>query len=316
MNIFNNNANTNPIAIAQYGNVMIPSKNLSLLRGAGLYNPTPTYEQSTDRGPAYSNALLLSEVDDKRSEDDAYDGSNNKWPTPYSSYDQLNNQPYVIGNELHAQDIGSWSKPTYKQSQGSDRMQQFAMKSTNSVPNPLLNFFFTSDNVQHIQEALKSAVKEIRNIVIGDQNTDKLLTIMLNKYQYAMAGGYLPLSEDNVVYPRGTPDGSPIKDASGNVIGKSAYWNTGSDANTCMSLEYQISKLNQATVEEGLKQILSGIDSYKRYYRQSSSLPMPLDRSVMTSMKGANVLQENLGFYSSHDINKDISSYSQRFNVI
>ena len=36
---------------------MVNSDNLALLRGTGNYNPPPTFEQTVDRGPAFSKAL-------------------------------------------------------------------------------------------------------------------------------------------------------------------------------------------------------------------------------------------------------------------
>jgi hypothetical protein len=308
-------------AIAQYGNTLIPAKNLALLRGAGLWNPAPTFLQTTDRGPAYSYASMISQIDETKDEDGAFDGANEKWPYgPYSDFDNMNRRPPTVNSDLHPEDTNSWKKPDFKNSRGSDRYQIWAVNATKMQPNPLLNYFFMDDNIEHLQSSMKSIVKEVKNITIGYQDTDKLLTIMLNKYQYAIYGGYLPLTADDTVYPRGTPQGSLIKD--GKMSGHSAYW-AGLDGIgksdhdvSCMSLESQISRLNQATIEECVKQILSGIDSYTRYYRDASSLPLPNDRPVMASKKGVNVLQENLGFYSSHDINKDISSYRQRYNII
>jgi hypothetical protein len=304
-------------AMAQYGNIMVPAKNLALLRGSGMFNSPSTFLQTTDRGPAMSYSSLISQIGETRDEDAAFDGSNDKWPYgPYSDYDNMNKRPATINSDLHPEETDSWKKPDFKNSRGSDRYQIWAVNASKMQPNPLLNFFFSDDNIQHLQSSMKSIVKEVKNVTIGDQDTDKLLTIMLNKYQYAIYGGYLPLTADDKVYPRGTPQGSIIKEGS-----HSAYW-TGldgigkSDDVSCMSLESQISRLNQATIEECVKQILSEIDAYKRYHRDASSLPLPNDRPVMASKKGTNVLQENLGFYSSHDINKDISSYSQRFNVI
>ena len=124
---------------------------------------------------------------------------------------------------------------------------------------------------------------------------------MRNTYSYALAGWLPHAGDPNKAYARGT-----IVNPGGKAYGLQG----------CTSLSEQLTRLNKSVLEETISQILSGIDQYKQYYKDASSIPMPLSRSVMTTMKGSRVLQENIGFESGHDMSKSISSYSQRFNII
>jgi hypothetical protein len=129
---------------------------------------------------------------------------------------------------------------------------------------------------------------------------------MRNKYLYAQSG-WLPYAGDkNKVYARGTIINP------GNKSDRAYSSTTGG----CTSLEEQIKRLNRSVLEECVKQVFSGLDAYSQYYKDASSLPLPLTHPVLTTMKGSNVLQENIGFESGHDMSKSISSFNQRFNII
>ncbi len=252
-------------SLAEYGTNLIPGANLALLRGSGNYNPGPNYDQTTYRGPAYNQAYYVSKLQDIENDENGggvggvddmyyeYQGLNNT--TAYSEYDTANkndSKKFVIGSSyFHPEDIDSWNKTDYKGSRGTDRYQIYAINSLKMVPNPLLNYFFSEENVNHLQNTMISEVKRIRNTTINRQSTDELLNIMKNKYEYALSG-FLPLSK-NTKYsaaPMGTPKGEPIYDSSGKIVGRSAYWNLGADSESGMSLEFQLSQLNQAVLEE------------------------------------------------------------------
>ena len=304
-------------SLAQYGTNLVPSTSLSMLRGSGNYNPGPNYEQTTYRGPAYDQAYNVYKYQVRNNPEFAgkyYEDDYQKEPNigPYNGLDIDNttgkNSGYAVGaSYFHPEASGSWNNPDFMGSRGSDRYQIFAINSMKLVPSPLLNFFFCEDNVDHIQKTIVSEVKRLRDIKVSEQSVDELLIIMRNKYLYGLQG-FLPLTEESKTEaaPMGTPKGE----------NGSAYWNLPASSGSGMSLEYQISQLNQAVLEECVKQVLSGIDMYKQYYKDASSLPFPLERPVLTSQKGANVLQENIGFQSSHEINNDVASYNQRYNIL
>jgi hypothetical protein len=309
---------------AEYGNVLVQADNLAKQRGSGQYNPGPKYEQTTNRGPAYSRSL----ADFANGPNIPINGSlgqnyynydkglkaanenivKSQFANIQQDLDKAKIRPYVVGSTgFHIEKQNSWSKPQFEESYGPDRYTEWARASLKIAPNALLNFFFCEDNINYIQSLIKSEVKMIRGIDIKDQSVDELLIIMRNKYTYALSG-WLPYDEKNPdkVYARG--DAVVQSDD-----GPRAY---STNPNSGTSLENQIKRLNQATVEECLKSVLGGIDAYLKYYSDSSSMPLPMSNPVLTTMKGSNSLQENLGFESAYDMNKSISSYNERFNII
>ena len=82
------------------------------------------------------------------------------------------------------------------------------------------------------------------------------------------------------------------------------------------SLESRLVRLNTSVLEETVKQILSGINMYKQYYKDASSLPMSLDRPVYTSMAGSKVLSESIGFNSGHERTISANSFNERYNIL
>lgn len=312
-----NGYKTSSPAITEYGSVLVTADNLAQQRGSGRYNPIPNSIQTVNRGPAQQNSLQLYGQSGTYKENqnysmETYDSTEKGWSTvpqelnDISKTDGINGlEGYVVGStRLHSENSGSWNRPDFKNSTGFNQYQVWAAKSLNSVPTALMNFFFSVDNVNYLQEEMKRQIKKIRDIDIKDQSVDKLLIIMRNKYIYGLSG-WLPHDANNPdkVYPRGTV----------HQMNGLAY---NSDINGCTSLEFQVKQLNKAVLEECVKQILSGIDAYKQYYKDISTLPMPLDRSVFTSSKGSNPLQQNIGFESGHEASKAMASYNQRFNII
>jgi hypothetical protein len=312
--------------LQQYGNILVTADNQAILRGSGNYNPGPNYDQTVNRGPAYSQALNFYSTFDPQSAtnfnamgnfakpnyyntDKAISAENfervaKDWETVQSNLDQDNILKYKVGSTgFHPEREGSWDRESFECSTGSDQYQTWAMKSMNITPSALLNFFFSEENVKYLQNQMTHEVKRIRNEDISPQSIDDLLIIMRNHYEYALSGSLPYAGDPNKVHARGTTQNP----------GGLAY---DPNAGGCTSLEEQIKRLNKSVVEETVSQVLSGIDQYKQYYKDASSIPLPLSRSVMTTMKGSNVLQPNLGFESGHGMSSSISSYSQRFNVI
>ncbi len=299
------NYNNNSFRFADYGTTITKPETLALLRGTGNFNPGPNYEQSINRSynplEYYSNSEYHQYDQNLKTESNKENEKNTKW-IPF--YDNDNNKKYVVGSTDMYSDNKPWSRPDFENSRGTDQYQIWALNSMKIVPNILLNLFFSEDNVNFIQNTLINEVKNITNEKISKQSDDELLIIMRNKYLYAIQGGLPSAGDINKPMARGT-----IINSNG-----LAYDNTNSGG--CTSLELQLSRLNQSVIEECLKMILSGILAYKKYYQDSSSLPMQLSHPVYVSMKGSNVLQEPLGFESGHDMSTSIASYNQRFNII
>lgn len=182
-----------------------------------------------------------------------------------------------------------WEFKTTNNSLKGDPYQEFALRTTHQTPNSLLNTFFSKENVKYLGRRIVEETKRITGHKIKEQSEDALLTIMTTVYQYALSG-FLPQPED--------PD---IPHSRGNVN---------------VSLVDRLTRLNQSVLQKCVKQVVSGISMYKQYYKDASSLPIPLSRPVNMSNKGGNVLTENIGFYDARDDNRSIQSFNLRNNVV
>jgi len=305
---------------AEYGINLVPSDDLASLRGLGQFNPAPTYEQTTNRGPAYNEALNFYEGSNYYQGDEALKNKiakNNEpdWSTVQSGFDNSVKKPFQVGStQFHLEGPGTWSKSTFECNTGSDKFQDWALKSTQMSPNALLMFFFSNDNVLSLQKQISDEIMRIRNIQVAPQSLDELLIIMRNKYLYGQSG-WLPMGNpankndplNMKVFPRGT-----IVNPNDQEYSK-AYTTNNSGPT---SLHEQVRLLNQAVLEEAVKQVLGGLDAYMQYYSDASSIPLPMSRNVLSTMKGSRALSENLGFESSHEMSTSMSSYNQRFNII
>lgn len=147
---------------------LITADNLANIRGSGLYNPAPLYEQTTNRGNAYSNIKN----------------------TPDESYVPINGNIYV--NPSGAVNVdGTWEKninDEIKPSSGDnyeyyDEYQRWALNVVRKSDPYILTFLFSKINVKFIQDSVIDYVKKARNITINTkQDIDNLLNVMLNNY--------------------------------------------------------------------------------------------------------------------------------------
>lgn len=300
--------------MAQYGNTLIGATNNAILRGTGNYNPPPNWEQTTNRGNAYDQSLALYGTSNAYKEDQMYksatdDSSKSQWETIQSGLDYDNKLPYNVGSSgFHPEKTSTWNRPDFEGSRGTDQYQVWAIKSLNMTPTPLLNLFFSKDNVDYIQNRIIDEVYKNRNLKISRQSDDSLLIIMRNKFVYALNGSLPHSGNIRQPYARGTINNGV------NSQGYPKAFSSGTDS--CTSLEFQISRLNKSVLEDAVSQILSEIGMYQQYIKDASSLPIPLSHPVQTTMKGSRVISENIGLDNSHEMNKAMTSYSQRFNII
>jgi hypothetical protein len=101
----------------------------------------------------------------------------------------------------------------------------------------LSNTFFSTGNVQNIQNMIRYYFHQEKNEIISEQNNNELLTIM--------RGIYLKYSN--------------------------------SAANTLDEIKKEVQEINKVVVEYALKQIYINYDNYNRYISDLESLPTPLD---------------------------------------
>jgi hypothetical protein len=180
-----------------------------------------------------------------------------------------------------------WVFEEEKTSLKGDPYTQFALNSTHQAPNSLLNTFFSRPNVKYLGRRLVEEVKRITGHDIKEQSEDALLVIMREKYQYAQVGSLPQPSFPNMAHSQGAVN---------------------------ISLVDRITRLNQAVLQTCVKSVVSGVSMYKQYYKDASSVPVPLSRPTYMGNKGGKVLQENIGMHSGNS--KGIQSYNLRNNVI
>jgi hypothetical protein len=275
------------VTLSQYGNILMPSKDVAMARGSGNYNPGPRWQQSTNRGPAFSKAYESSgmmpnpnKADDLMAADleDAYKAS-----------DELRKRAYVVGNTGFHTETEKWTTPEFE---GVDnRYEMWALRSLvpgGMTPTPLIKYLFSIENVNYIQERIKSEITKHTGHQINNQSIDEILVIMRSTLLYAYSG-WLPNKDKNAITDRGEKN---------------------------VSLEDRLTRINKSIIEEAVKQVLSGINQYKQYTKDISSLPMPLSMPVYTSMSGSRTVSENIGFNSGHERTIAANSYNMRFNII
>ncbi len=160
-------------SLTNYGNTIVSSKYNAQQRGSGNFNPPPNYVQTTDRGNALNNALNYYETNDTYKYLDQ-----NKYKVDPKKYD-------VGVSGLYTQNY-SWNQPN-PENEG-NQYTSWAMKSVHQSPNVLLNFYFSTENVDYISNRITQEIKNIKKVDISPQSRDELLIIMRNFYQKALSG--------------------------------------------------------------------------------------------------------------------------------
>lgn len=123
----------------------------------------------------------------------------------------------------------------------------------NMRPGPLLVYFFSTDNVNYLQSRTVAEVKRATSVDVGPQSTGALLSIMMNRYQYALSG-------------------------------MAATNNRPGFANGHVPIKETIKLLNKSVLEETVKQVLTGIKDRKFFLETADRVPQVLDLPVFTSM--------------------------------
>lgn len=268
---------------AEYGSQLIQADILASIRGSGNFDYPPIHPQTVNRGNAWQNAAL-EQVN-----------NNTNYPPPNTFSPGSNNNGFYVGSTSFYNENPNTSG--CNTTDELDAFQKYGLKSTKLVLTPLLLFFFSKDNVINLMNDLKDHIFKISSVQIADQSYDELLIIMRNKFIYGIQGA-LPANDQGVV-SRG-----PIYGPNGQAYTQNNY----------NSLYAQLKNLNTAVLQEIVQQTLSGINAYKQYYKDISSMPLPMEQPVMTSMKGSKSLQQNIGLYDGDG--KFSSSFNERYNIL
>ena len=244
------------------------------IRGYGLYNPAPLYEQTTDRGHAYSNTNTYSEYFDK-------------------SYTPVKGNLYV--NPSGAVDVeGTWQKninydikpPSGDNYEYYDEYQRWALNATRKADPYILPFLFSKINVKYIQDSVVDYVKKARNIIINTrQDTDNLLNLMLNNY--------ILFYQSSGIFENNDCASKPYQNSSTNFSSI-------------------LANLNKNIIQKYVESVLSGLNMHEYYMKDISTLPVPLSNPVLVSNKGSNVLGYVGPYENNHDFTRIINSFNAR----
>ena len=269
------------ILSAQYQNVATTPGQLGAIRGSGQYQNE--YPLSSNWPMANFNPDTSTYVEKTLwNKDTVFPSYGSKWNlsemTPVGT--RKNNQWEFTEDQ-------SSVPPGSKLSLEGDPYLQYGLKANNTVITSLNSLFFNKKNVQYLQKRILDDVYQLSGVKIKPQSEDALLVIMNNKYQYSLYGWLPSTSVVHLAQPRG---GKPC------------------------SLTDRLTRLNQAVLQDVIKQVIGGMNMYMQYYKDASSLPTPLSRPTNVSSKGGRVLQENIGLHSGNS--RAISSFNLRNNVI
>ena len=269
--------------LAQYQNVLIPATKLATIRGSGEWETGNPFNSDWREGLGPNQILKEKKVvhPDKSS----YLTSHVKlFPNAWESDTYNINTQAPVGNYI-PNNWGNLNTP--KGSFTGNASTQFALKSLQTTPTTLLTFLFSKENIDHLHKQIITTIQQLRGITIKRQSDDDLQIIMRAQYEYALSGA-LP-----------QPSNPLLPHARGGVN---------------IPLIERLRRLNNSVLQITVKQILGGIDAYLQYYKDSSSLPIPLSLPVQTTMKGSRVLQYNTGLYSGNT--RGVTSFNERCNII
>jgi hypothetical protein len=263
------------ILSAQYNNLAVVPEHLAKNRGSGNYNTQGT--SNWPIGKSNVNTTYLQDV---------YEDYNGPRGQEYNLSYQAPVGDHQNDHWEYSSDQGS-SLPQSKESPLGDPYLQFGLTSLKEEVTELSGLFFSKVNVDYLQNRIVTDVKKITGYDIKPQNESALLIIMRNKYQYGLSGWLPATSPVHLALPRGEK--------------------------TC-SLKERLSRLNQAVLQNTIKQVIDKMEMYAEYYKQASSMPEPLTLPTSMTMKGSRVLQENIAFTNGNS--RGIDSFNMRNNII
>lgn len=281
------NYSTNPgpessVLSAQYNNILTSPGQLSEIRGTGNFKTDGGL--SSNWTPAEFNQNQSSYVKSV---------SRDSYPQNSLGYDISNVAP--VGDwkndEFEYTQDQSSMPPGSKTSLEGDPYLQFGLQSVKEVPTALNTLFFSAPNVKYIQKRILEDIQQLTGVKIKPQSENSIMIVMVNKYQYGQSGWLPSQSVVHLALPRGEK--------------------------SC-SLTDRLNRLNQSTLQELIQQILSGMSMYAQYYKDASSIPVPLSRPSITTMKGSRVIPgSNVGMYdNASETARNISSFNMRDNII
>lgn len=262
------------ILSAQYNNIYTTPGNVAKIRGAGEFSTA---------FPLSSNWPMANYNPDTSTYVKKVNG--NVLPTYGSRWDLSEVAP--VGKRINPKWTNGFSKTASTENFLGTPYQDFILKVSNETPTPLALAFFSPENVKYLSKRIVDDVRQLTHVNIKPQNEDSILVKMVHYYGLARGGSMPSTSVVHLALPRGEK---------------------------ACSLRDQLTRLNQAVLQSCIQDVLSGINMYLTYYRDASSLPVPLSHPVNPSSKGGRVLELNVGEYSGNS--RGVQSFNLRNSVV
>lgn len=162
-----------------------------------------------------------------------------------------------------------------------DQSASFNQKAFKSIGNALLQLFFNEINIKYIQDRVKHEVLQLRGQTISTEIDNIKLQNLMQETLTLSYQGKMP-----------------------QFI---------SDSKIC-NLKNLISDLNKQVITKYVTHAISTIDMHKYYISDITTLPVPQERPMYTSIKGSNVVSQHVGLGSVEDFNRDIREWNNRFS--
>lgn len=82
------------------------------------------------------------------------------------------------------------------------------------------------------------------------------------------------------------------------------------------SMREKLERLNKSVLENAVRKVIMGINQYKYYINDITTLKVPLERPKLMTMKGSRILSESVGFNNGLDQTRLASAFNVRNNVL
>ena len=162
-----------------------------------------------------------------------------------------------------------------------DQSAYFNQRAFKSTENALLQLFFNEINIKYIQDRVKEEVINLRGQTISTEiDYMKLQNLMQETLTLSYQGKMPELIADSKV----------------------------------CNLKNLIADLNKQVINRYVTHAISTIDMHKYYMYDITTLPVPLERPIYTSVKSSNVVSQQVGLGTVEEFNRDIREWNNRFS--
>ena len=162
-----------------------------------------------------------------------------------------------------------------------DQSAYFNQRAFRSTENVLLQLFFSEMNIKYIQKRVQDEILKLRNQEIStDIDAINLQNLMQETFTMAYQGKMPQFITDSQI----------------------------------CNLKNLISDLNKQVINRYITHAISTIDMHTYYISDITTLPVPVERPIYTSIKGSNVVSQQVGLGTVEEFNRDIREWNNRFS--